>query len=148
MQNLKDVENIPEIEEGLETEQITEEQTEMVNNIDYSDYFEDISEQLQIIRESLEEQETEQETEQAAENSSVSSGTVPGSGSSTGLEILGSGSGDFNLYLSDKVDNASINDLYSMAVSIRNILLLFFLFWSFYKLIGIFKNLLYKVMNK
>ena len=62
--------------------------------------------------------------------------------------VLGSGTGDFNLYLSGKVENATINDIFSVGISIRNVLLVFFLAWLCLKLINGFKGVLYRLMNR
>lgn len=46
-------------------------------------------------------------------------------------------------YLSTEVNNASINDVYTMVLSIRNIVLLWFLFWLIIKS----KNMIHSVLD-
>lgn len=55
---------------------------------------------------------------------------------------------DSKPYLSSEVQNASVNDLYSIALSTRNILLLFVLFFFCYKIFGSLKNVIYRLMDK
>lgn len=55
---------------------------------------------------------------------------------------------DHTLYLSADVDGATINDLYSMMLSTRNIILLFFLFFIVFKLGNMLKSVLYRVYNR
>lgn len=135
------------IEEKIEDELITEElTTEEV--IDYEQYLIDIEERLDSIIEETEIQNNFLHDLKESQTSFNFSEIEEGSGTQPGLSVIGSGTGDFNLYLSGTVENASLDDIYSMAVSIRNVLLLFFLFWGMYKVIGIFKNVIYKVMNR
>lgn len=54
---------------------------------------------------------------------------------------------DEHLYLSKEYTDKDINDVYSMALSVRNILLLFVLVVFCWKGFSIMKNLVYRVMN-
>lgn len=134
----EDIEEVPFSDPG--SDQVETE------TLDYSENFERLEEQIEEIKDmitDLTEEETDEETEEVT-TEEVTEEILE----DNGLKVLGSGSGDFTLYFSDKVENASLNDIYSMMVSVRNILLLFFLIWSIYKVIGIFRNVLYKLMNR
>lgn len=141
---------ITEISSEIEvdiTEEIEEENTEL----DYSQYFENIQERLDEISLMLaenSEEVTEEFTEEVTEEITEEVTEEFTEHVTEGLVINGSGTGDFNLYLSGQVENATINDIFSMAVSIRNILLIFFLFWVLVKLLNMFKGALYRLMNR
>ena len=83
------------------------------------------------------EQEQEQEEQEQEEQSSTASGLV-----------VNDTSADTHLYLSSEVENATINDLYSIALSTRNIVLLFCLIFLFMRLFGALKNVIYRIMDK
>lgn len=55
---------------------------------------------------------------------------------------------DSHLYLSGTVQNATIDDLYALALSGRNIILLFFLLLVLWKLWGALKNAIFRIMDK
>lgn len=120
-------------EEVIPEEVTTEEVKEI---IDYTEYFEDISDQLQRLRDSI--------SNMSVNNRNDGEMVVP----ANEFTVLGSGTGDFNLYLSGKVENATINDIFSVGISIRNVLLVFFLAWLCLKLINGFKGALYRLMNR
>lgn len=54
---------------------------------------------------------------------------------------------DEHLYMSKEYTDKDINDVYSMALSIRNIVLLFVLVVLCWKGFAIMKNIVYRVMN-
>lgn len=55
---------------------------------------------------------------------------------------------DTHLYLTTEVQNAGLNDVFTVALSVRNILLLFFLMWLVIKIFDKFKNVFYRIFNK
>ena len=142
MEDNKDIEEI-EISTYLEnveqTEQQTEEQTEEQTEVDYSPYFEDIHSDLTIIKEMI----ADSNSSEIEENTSDPVVLDP-----VGLRVVGSGTGDFNLYLSGEVENANLNDIFSVGISIRNVLLVFLLAWLSLKLITGLKSVLYRLMNR
>lgn len=74
---------------------------------------------------------TEQNTEQNTEQSS-------------GISYLDD-TQDTNLYLSTQVENADLNDMYSLVLSTRNCCLLFFLFVAGYLVIKTIINIVSKI---
>lgn len=54
---------------------------------------------------------------------------------------------DHHLYLSSEVQDASIDDVYSMLLSTRNIILLFFLVLLLWQSFRVLKSAFYKVFN-
>lgn len=63
------------------------------------------------------------------------------------LVYLGSGT-DTHLYLSSEVENADLNDVYSMLLSTRNVLLLFFLVFLILKVGSMLRDIFARLMNK
>lgn len=63
------------------------------------------------------------------------------------LVYLGSGT-DTHLYLSTEVENADLNDVYSMLLSTRNVLLLFFLVFLILKVGSMLRDIFARLMNK
>lgn len=55
---------------------------------------------------------------------------------------------DTHMYLTTPVENASINDVYTLSLSIRNLLLVFFLFWLSLKIFGLLRAAIERVMNR
>lgn len=76
------------------------------------------------------EEETEEENEEATE-----------------LGLIFEDPVDAHLYLSSKVENANMNDIYSVLLSSRNIILLFVLIVVVWKLFNICKTAIYKMFN-
>lgn len=132
-ENLEEVTTEEVITEEVTTEEVT---TEEIEPIDYTEYLEDISEQLERLRDSI--------SNMSSNNRNDGELVIP----DNDLIILGSGTGDFNLYLSGEVENASLNDIFSVGISIRNVLLVFLLAWLCLKLINGFKGVLYRLMNR
>lgn len=54
---------------------------------------------------------------------------------------------DGQLYLSGQAENVTLNDIYSVTLSFRNICLLFFLLVCGFCLFKAFKSLIYKIFN-
>ena len=63
------------------------------------------------------------------------------------LVYFGSGT-DTHLYLSSEVENADLNDIYSMLLSTRNVLLLFFLVFLILKVGSMLRDIFARLMNK
>lgn len=63
------------------------------------------------------------------------------------IVFLGSGT-DTHLYLSSEVENADLNDVYSMLLSTRNVLLLFFLVFLILKVGSMLRDIFARLMNK
>lgn len=118
-------ENIVGVTEDPTTEQINEEVTEVL--------LEDPQETTEESEESI--TLTKEQFDQLLERSS-----------SDGITYYGYT--DHTLYLSADVDGATLNDLYSMMLSTRNIILLFFLFFIVFKLGNMLKSVLYRVYNR
>lgn len=78
----------------------------------------------------------EESTEEEQENPDVS-----------GIVFLDD-SADTHNYLSTPVENASLDDLYTVMLSTRNILLLFVIMYFMVRLLGALKNVLYRLMDK
>ena len=145
---LEELQDIKELLTGMTTEETTEEETEEVvidpstlpvSSGEYKEGVDSINESLGKIasgiehtNEFLETSSVEENTEENTEHEIIySSGTVA----------------DGTLYFADKVDNANINDLYSMLWSVRNIILIFMFLVLFVLLYKAFKNLIYRFTN-
>lgn len=100
-----------------------------------------LNENVQILNETLtsEEEVTEEEVteEEITEAETIDSSLV-----------FADTTVDSHLYLSSEVDGATLNDIYSIGLSIRNLLLVFLLFYAGLRCIGALKNALYHIMNK
>ena len=102
------------------------------NLIQIKESLEYLNEQLEVLTVEDTEDITEEVTEEVTEHTLIySSGTVA----------------DGTLYFSDKVENADINDLYSMVWSVRNTILIFLFIFVFVLLYKAFKHLIYKFTN-
>lgn len=55
---------------------------------------------------------------------------------------------DNHLYLTSQVENADVNDLFTIGLSIRNVLLLFMLLWLSLKIFGMIRAAVDRVMNR
>lgn len=55
---------------------------------------------------------------------------------------------DTHMYLSTPVENATTNDIYTLGLSIRNVLLLFLLIWICFKVFGLLRAAVDRVMNR
>ena len=55
---------------------------------------------------------------------------------------------DHHLYLTSEVENATINDVFTLSLSIRNLLLVFFLFWFCLKILGMLRAVVDRVANR
>ena len=114
-----------DIEIGEETEP-NETDTEIIKTL--NENIKTLNDNIQVLNENLEEASTEE--------------------ASTEGIIFSDSSADTHLYLSTEVENATLNDLYSIALSTRNVLLLFLLLWLVLKLFGSLKNVICRIMNK
>lgn len=65
-----------------------------------------------------------------------------------GSEVIFDRPTDNSYYFSAQVDGATINDIFSIGLSIRNILLLFFLFFVCFKFLDKLKGIIYRIFNK
>lgn len=65
-----------------------------------------------------------------------------------GSEVIFDRPTDNSYYFSAQVDGATINDIFSIGLSIRNILLLFFLFFVMFKFLDKLKGIIYRIFNK
>lgn len=145
---LEELQEIKEVLTGMTTEEITEEVTEEVvvdpstlpvSSGEYSEGVNSINENLGEIASSIE------RTNELLEVSTVEDTTEE----VTEHEIVyGSGTvADGSLYFADKVENANLNDVYSMLWSVRNIILIFMFLVLFVLLYKAFKNLIYRFTN-
>ena len=114
-----------DIEIGEENE-TNETDTEIISTLNQN--IKTLNDNIQMLNENLEEASTEE--------------------ASTEGIIFSDASTDTHLYLSTEVENATLNDLYSIALSTRNVLLLFLLLWLVLKLFGSLKNVICRLMNK
>lgn len=129
----------------VETEQPTEQQTEqsteqnsVLENLNRN--IEELNGHLTLLEERAAEEE-EVTTEEVTEESTEAASEDPG------IVYLDS-SADVHAYLSTEVENASINDLYTVMLSCRNIVLLMFLIFLMWKMWGALKNVISKIMNR
>lgn len=91
-------------------------------------------------REEITEIPSEEPTEEATEEPSTTS-PIPD------LTFLNGDEVDSRLYLSGEVKYADINDVYSMLLSARNVLILFLMVFIIFKSASIFKNGILKLMK-
>lgn len=112
-----------------------------VSNEQLLDSITDLQNQFSILQETLESTEEDITTEESTTEEHTTEEPAV-------IDLTFLGNADHNLYLSSEVEYANTNDVYSMLLSIRNILLLFMLLWASIKLLGMFKSALYRLMNK
>lgn len=55
---------------------------------------------------------------------------------------------DHHLYMTSEVENADINDIFTMLLSVRNVALLFMLLWLSLKIFGMIRAAVDRVMNR
>lgn len=94
-----------------------------------------------------EEETTEEETTEVILTSAAND-IVLSDENSNSFDFISDSVVDEHLYFTGVANDVDINALYSVQLSIRNILLLFFLMFTFFKIYGAFKNLIYRLMNK
>lgn len=94
-----------------------------------------------------EEDTTEEETTEVILNS-ADNDIVLSDENSNSFDFISDPAVDEHMYFTGIANDVDINALYSVNLSIRNILLLFFLMFTFFKIYGAFKNLIYRLMNK
>ena len=150
---LEEIYGIKEILADMTTEEVTEEVTEEIIDIDpsalpvtsgeYNEGVNTINENLGEIASGIE------RTNELLAVSSVEEDTGNSTEEITEHELIyGSGTvADGTLYFADKVDNANLNDLYSMVWSVRNTLLIFMFLLLFVLIFKTFKNLIYRFTN-
>lgn len=97
---------------------------------------ENIQEQLDYIRTLLEPEEEEEEEEEGLIAEEFES------------NIRYEKPVDKSLYFTSRVEEANLNDIYTMVLSIRNIVLLFFMFFVVFKFLEKLKGLIYRITNK
>ena len=129
-----------DIEIGEETEP-NETDTEIIKTL--NENIKTLNDNIQVLNENLEEASTEEASTEEASTEEASTEEA----STEGI-IFSDSSADTHLYLSTEVENATLNDLYSIALSTRNVLLLFLLLWLVLKLFGSLKNVICRIMNK
>ena len=124
-----------DIEIGEENE-TNETDTEIISTLNQN--IKTLNDNIQMLNENLEEASTEEASTEEASTEEASTEGI----------IFSDASTDTHLYLSTEVENATLNDLYSIALSTRNVLLLFLLLWLVLKLFGSLKNVICRLMNK
>ena len=83
-------------------------------------------------------------TEASTEISTEQGTTEQNTEQSSGISYLDE-TQDTNLYLSTQVENANLNDMYSLVLSTRNCCLLFFLFVAGYLVVKTIINIVSKI---
>lgn len=114
-----------------------------IQNEHDSEILKQINDNLNALNEKLENSTTEETTENTTEEN-----TEDTTEEITEGIIYKDSSADTHAYLSTEVENATINDLYTVALSVRNVLLLFVLVFFGIKAFGALKNVIYRIMNK
>lgn len=128
----------------MENEEITTEMEEITEeNTEQSTTNEAILEQLEILNEHLENMEnseelTEEETEELTEELTEESTEI----------VYTDPTIDHTLYFSTQVENADINDVYAMQLSIRNILLITVLLALAFLSFRMVRGLVDRVLNR
>lgn len=111
----------------------------------------DMQQTIQQINENTlltpEEETTEEETTEVVYNSAENDIDLSDENSNS-FDFISDPVVDEHMYFTGVANDVDINALYSVQLSIRNILLLFFLMFTFFKIYGAFKNLIYRIMNK
>lgn len=123
------------------TEDPTEEVTEEVTENPVVIALENLDGNVTLLRQELAEYNSEEPTEEPTEEVTEEPTEEPQ------LVYLGSGT-DTHLYLSTEVENADLNDVYSMLLSTRNVLLLFFLVFLILKVGSMLRDIFARLMNK
>ena len=119
------------------TEEVTEEPTE--NPVVIA--LENLDGNVTMLRQELAEYNSEEPTEEPTEEVTEEPTEEPQ------LVYLGSGT-DTHLYLTSQVENADINDVYTMILSTRNILLLFLLVFVAFKFGSMLRDVIARFMNR